>query len=97
MGGETPPPSIFKIALQNYFTPIPSDSGLGTENPRSLGIKAILSIIRILIFFKIASFTASLCGKFLFLIIKSQILHAVRNETSVSRLSTVAQPILGPF
>ena len=29
---------IFKIALKNYFTSIPSDWGLGTENPRSLGI-----------------------------------------------------------
>ena len=29
---------ILEIAVKNYFTSIPSDYGLGTENPRSLGI-----------------------------------------------------------
>ena len=29
---------IFKMALKNYFASISSDYGLGTENPRSLGI-----------------------------------------------------------
>ena len=39
---ETNVPPIFKIVLKNYFTSIPSDYGVRNENPRSLGIKAIL-------------------------------------------------------
>ena len=33
----------FKIALKNYFTSIPSDQGLGTENPRNQGVEAIFA------------------------------------------------------
>ena len=42
----------FQNSSKNYFISIPSAQGLGTENPRSLGIKAIFAIFRILIFFQ---------------------------------------------
>ena len=35
---NVPLPPIFKIALKNYFTSIPSNYGLETQNPRSLVI-----------------------------------------------------------
>ena len=40
----------FQNDSKNYFTSIPSDLGLGTENPRSLGVKAIFAIFPILKF-----------------------------------------------
>ena len=49
-GEQMSPPSIFKIALKIYFISIPSDYGLGTENPRSLGIQGIFAIFFILFF-----------------------------------------------
>ena len=62
---------IFKIALKNYCTSIPSDKGQGTYNPRSLGIKAIFAIFRILsFFFKITS-----AENFIFFMMKLKILH----------------------
>ena len=36
MGGENKRPPNFSLKI--YFISIPSDQGLGTENPRSLGI-----------------------------------------------------------
>ena len=38
----------FQNSSKNYFTLIPSDEGIGTKNPRSLGITAIFAIFRIL-------------------------------------------------
>ena len=47
----------FQNSSKNYFTSTPSDYGLGTENSRILGIKAIFAIFQIQnIFFKIMSF-----------------------------------------
>ena len=54
----------FQNSSKNHFISISSDQGLGTENPRSIGIKAIFAIFWILFFFKITSFSASLCRKF---------------------------------
>ena len=44
--------SDFQNSSKNYFTSIPNDLDLATENPRSLGIKAIFAIFWILIFFQ---------------------------------------------
>ena len=66
-------PPIFKIPLKNYFTSIPSDQGLGTQNPRSLGIKTIFAIFRIVIFFKITSFFCFFLCRNLILMIKSDL------------------------
>ena len=62
MEGQTFPP-IFKIVLKIYFTSIPSDQVLGTENPRSLGIQAIFAIFLILIFFSKSRFFPFFCPK----------------------------------
>ena len=56
--GQTSP--HFQNSSKNYFTTIPIDYGLGTENPRNLDVEAIFAIFRILIFFQITSFSA--CG-----------------------------------
>ena len=77
MGGQTPPP-IFKIAIKiisHRFRVIRS-KGLKTQGSRGLGIKALFAKFRILFFLKITSFSAFLCRKFKFFMIKSQILNA---------------------
>ena len=55
MGDKRPPSHDFENSSENYFTSIPSDKGLGTQNPRSLGIQTIFAILRVL------EFTSS-CG-----------------------------------
>ena len=37
---------------KNYLTSIPSDEGLGTENPGGFGIWANFAIFRVLLFFQ---------------------------------------------
>ena len=64
------------MALKNYFTWNPSAKGLGTQNPRSQGVKAIFAKFCILIFFKITSFFLQVCAEILnFFMINNGILH----------------------
>ena len=59
----------FQNGSKNYFKSIPSDKGIGTENPRSKGIEAIFALYCIRSFFKISGFSASLCKKIYFFMI----------------------------
>ena len=63
MGGQTHSPFHFQNSSKNYFTSIPSDEDPGTENPGSLGIKAIFCPILDNDFFQNHKFFFGLVGK----------------------------------
>ena len=74
---------IFKIALKNYFTSTSSDYGLRTENSRSLSIKAIFAIFRILIFSsKSRVFSVFFCVENCIFMIELQVLGVFPKTTS---------------